>query len=556
MERWPRSRRIALCIALAALLYLPGLGRPALWEPDEGRYAEIAREIVESGDWVTPRNNYVRYFEKPPLMYWATAASMRILGPSEFAVRLPVALFTIGQIAIICALGEAMFGALAGLLSASVFALSPLIFGASRFLTLDPPLAFFVTLALAAFYAAADTGQFGSRTRRRLIALSAAAMALGAMTKGLVAPMLSGAIALAWLIASRRGRDAVHIPWLTCAAIFGAITLPWFVLAAMRNPGFIHFLLVHEHFERYLASSEHGWGPLFFVPIVVGGTWPWIVFAPAAVRRIRDTTAAVHERSALLFVMIWFIAVFVFFSIPRSKLGLYVLPGVPPLAILAGYGLSRLAAANDLRRRRALGWFAASNLVIATAAVIAIEVLILRSPDLSGVRMGAIAAVWAWAAGSIAAFAADRLARSPLAPIAAILIGGLVAMVALGQVRIATRNTNSYRELARAIAPELREGCTLASYRHLVQSLPFYTGSREALVSYRGELAPFGDSADAAASFIASDAALKALWDSNKCVVLVANRKDLRTLEALIGPLRQLAAEGRKVAVTNRSSRH
>jgi 4-amino-4-deoxy-L-arabinose transferase-like glycosyltransferase len=556
MERWPRSRRIALCIALAALLYLPGLGRPALWEPDEGRYAEIAREIVESGDWVTPRNNYVRYFEKPPLMYWATAASMRILGPSEFAVRLPVALFTIGQIAIICALGEAMFGALAGLLSASVFALSPLIFGASRFLTLDPPLAFFVTLALAAFYAAADTGQFGSRTRRRLIALSAAAMALGAMTKGLVAPMLSGAIALAWLIASRRGRDAVHIPWLTCAAIFGAITLPWFVLAAMRNPGFIHFLLVHEHFERYLASSEHGWGPLFFVPIVVGGTWPWIVFAPAAVRRIRDTTAAVHERSALLFVMIWFIAVFVFFSIPRSKLGLYVLPGVPPLAILAGYGLSRLAAANDLRRRRALGWFAASNLVIATAAVIAIEVLILRSPDLSGVRMGAIAAVWAWAAGSIAAFAADRLARSPLAPIAAILIGGLVAMVALGQVRIATGNTNSYRELARAIAPELREGCTLASYRHLVQSLPFYTGGREALVSYRGELAPFGDSADAAASFIASDAALKALWDSNKCVVLVANRKDLRTLEALIGPLRQLAAEGRKVAVTNRSSRH
>src|SRR5215470_9732742 len=105
MQPPSRSSRVALAALIAALLYLPGLGAPALWEPDEGRYAEIAREMVASGDYITPRDDLVRYFEKPPLVYWAQAFAIRLFGANEFAVRLPAALFTIGQVAATCLIG-------------------------------------------------------------------------------------------------------------------------------------------------------------------------------------------------------------------------------------------------------------------------------------------------------------------------------------------------------------------------------------------------------------------------------------------------------------------
>src|SRR5277367_1032979 len=106
-----RPLRLTLYALLAALLYLPALGRPALWEPDEGRYAEIAREMVLAHDYVTPRDDWVRYFEKPPLVYWAEAISIKLLGLNEFAVRLPAALSSVAEVAVTAALGEAMLGA-------------------------------------------------------------------------------------------------------------------------------------------------------------------------------------------------------------------------------------------------------------------------------------------------------------------------------------------------------------------------------------------------------------------------------------------------------------
>src|SRR6202451_3624652 len=109
-----RPIRLAIYALLAAILYLPGLGRPALWEPDGGRYAEIAREMVVSGDYVTPRDDFELYFEKPPLVYWAEAGAIKIFGVDEFAVRLPAALFTIAQVCVTAALADAMLGASAG----------------------------------------------------------------------------------------------------------------------------------------------------------------------------------------------------------------------------------------------------------------------------------------------------------------------------------------------------------------------------------------------------------------------------------------------------------
>src|ERR1700685_2766651 len=117
-----RPIRLAIYGLLAAILYLPGIGRPALWEPDEGRYAEMARESVAAGAYVTPRDDFELYFEKPPLVYWANAASIKIFGVNEFAVRLPAALFSIAQVCVTAALADAMLGASAGLFAALALA--------------------------------------------------------------------------------------------------------------------------------------------------------------------------------------------------------------------------------------------------------------------------------------------------------------------------------------------------------------------------------------------------------------------------------------------------
>ncbi|HZO81252.1 MAG TPA: phospholipid carrier-dependent glycosyltransferase [Candidatus Binataceae bacterium] len=578
-----RLLRPLLYAIAAALLYLPALGRPALWEPDEGRYGEIAREMVLSGDWITPRDNWVRYFEKPPLVYWAEAIAIEALGPTELAVRLPAALATVAEVVITAALAEAMFGVAAGLGAAAALALSPLVFGFARFATLDPPLALFITAALGAFWAAARAPDFGSGAGRRWFLLAAICAAAGTLTKGPVALLLAGAVGFAWLVWERRVRQIPRMPWPSAIALYLAIVVPWFVLVAQRNPGFLHFFFVHEHLQRYLESSEHGWGPYFFVLVVAGGMWPWICFVPLGVRelmragatadppaadtvraeaaadgRLRPSEAtaaldAAEARSAMRFLLLWFGVIFVFFSIPRAKLGAYILPALPPLAILGGYGLCRLPRIGVSALRSVLGSVALLSLILAMAAMVALLRFSLYL-NLALVLDGCAAAA-ALTLGAMVCMADAWRGRHLRGALVALAVGVVVALGFLGKARIDAQPLGSYRRLAREMTSYLGTGCRLLSYRHFVQSLPFYTGRREALVAYRGELAPFGNSPDARESFVATDTDLAQLWRSNGCAVLVANRTDLTHLRTVLDPLTTtiIGCEGKKVALHNRA---
>ena len=561
---------MAVCFTIACLIYLPRLGTPALWEPDEGRYAEIAREMVVSGDYVTPRDDWVRYFEKPPLVYWITAATIRLLGRNESAVRLPIAITSIVQIVLTQLLAEVMFGPAAGAAAALCLALSPLFFGFGRFLTLDPVLAMFVTATLACVYIAIRKPPVSAGWK--WLYLAAVCAALGTLTKGPVALVLSGGVGAVYLLIERRGRELAQVPWLGCGLIFAAITVPWFALVAWRNAGFLRFFLIHEHLQRYAVSTEHAWGPYFFVVVVIAGMWPWICFAPLAIRAlvwpdtIQDpdrvelslppsqpevTRAPTDDRSALRFALIWFAVVFVFFSIPRSKLGSYILPGIPAAAILAGYGLSLLPRIDPRRVVRMLGILASLNIVIAiTALLIAPHIKELRA--LPALRLDLLIGVGAMAAGTVAASLLWRATRRVSAVAGAIALGMIVTLGTLAKAREDAAALDSYRVLARAIARELRPGCVMASYHHHVQALPFYTGWREVLVGYRGELAPWGSSADAASAFIGTDDALRSIWGSGKCVILVINQRDFRILgPTLTPPPGRIGSEGKKLAITN-----
>ncbi|HZY60317.1 MAG TPA: glycosyltransferase family 39 protein [Candidatus Binataceae bacterium] len=568
-----RLARVALCVTIACLLYLPRLGTPALWEPDEGRYGEIAREMAVSGDYVTPRDDWGRSFDKPPLVYWTTAAAIRLLGRNETAVRLPIALAAVAQIAITQILAETMFGPLAGACAALCLALSPIFLGFSRFLTVDPMLAMFVAAALASVYEALRKS--GPRAGRKWLYLAATLAAFGTLTKGPVALVLIVATGVIFMLVEGRGRELAEVPWIACGFIVAAIDLPWFAAVSWRNPGFANFFIVHEHLQRYVVSTEHLWGPYFFAVVVAAGMWPWICFVPEAIREMvrpgQDNPDSVHEgnpgpaldvragvpaagaeskRGGLRFALVWFAVVFLFFTIPRSKLGSYILPGIPPLAILAGYGVSRLPHLQSRRVSWIVGTIALVDLVVVLVATLAAP----RIGELRAVpalRADLLIGTGGMAVGALAAFALARRA-GVLAAVGLIALGMTIGLGAMVKAREDAAALNSYRELARAIGRELRPGCLMASYRHHVQALPFYTGWREALVGYRGELAPWGEGDDAARSFIATDEALRTLWSSGTCVILVVNRRDFAVLGArLAPPPRQIGAEGKKLAITN-----
>ena len=553
-----RPLRLTLYALLGAILYLPGLGRPALWEPDEGRYAEIAREMVVSRDYVTPRDDFELYFEKPPLVYWANAASIKIFGVNEFAVRLPAALFSVGQIVVTAASAEMMFGIASGFFAALVLALSPLFFGFARFATLDPALAFFLTAALGAFYVAARDDSFSQPSARRWMLISAAMLAMGTLTKGPIALLLGGAIAVTWLVVEHRLRQVAQMPLVWCGAIYAAIVLPWFILMEVRNPGFLRFFFIHEHLERYVSSSEHGWGPWFFIPIVIGGMWPWIFFVPLGWSEMRSADngsesgpTLSQRRADATFLAIWFIVVFVFFSIPRSKLGSYILVALPPLAIVAGYGLTRLWAIKDASRRRLLAVIAIANLVPAAAVFMFFELA--RPPinpalGFDGLLIGAVLTV-----GAIAMYALGRGAPHVPYAIGALVLAMLASVPLAARLREDASSISTYRNLANAVRPYLAGDCALASYRHYVQSLPFYTHSRETRVEYWGELSEVSPPVTGKSPYlIGSETRLRQVWSSGSCMVLIANERDLKGLDDSLKPAPVIVGcEGKKFALYN-----
>jgi 4-amino-4-deoxy-L-arabinose transferase-like glycosyltransferase len=549
-----RPLRLTLYALLGAILYLPGLGRPALWEPDEGRYAEIAREMVVSGDYVTPHDDFELYFEKPPLVYWANAASIRIFGGNEFAVRLPAALFSVGQIVVTAALADAMFGATVGFFAALVLALSPLFFGFARFATLDPALAFFLTVALAAFYVSARDDSFSQPSARRWMLTSAAMLAMGTLAKGPIALLLGGAIAVTWLAVEHRLRQVAQMPLVWCGAIYAAIVLPWFILMEARNPGFTRFFFIHEHLERYVSSSEHEWAPWFFIPIVIGGAWPWILFLPVGWSEIRTDSSFADgfpvpssQRSAARFLAIWFIVVFVFFSIPRSKLGSYILPALPPLSIVAGYGIARLRAIETASRRRLLAIVAIPNLALVAAILIFFAVAPVRIV-FDGLLIGVVVA-----AGAIAMYALGRSASRVPYAIGAVALAMIASVPLAARLREDASSISTYRNLANAVRPYLAGDCSLASYRHYIQSLPFYTHNRETRVEYWGELSEVSPPVTGKSPYlIGSEARLRQVWSSGACMVLIANDRDLKGLDDSLKPTPVVVGcEGKKFALYN-----
>lgn len=307
--------------------------------PDEGRYTEIAREMALSGDYVTPRLNGLKYFEKPPLQYWATALAIAAFGQNDFTARwwplfcgllgLALVWFTVQAIA-----GRDTAWVSAGLLASMVY-----YFVIAHINTVDMSLTAFMTLTMVGLIRGFGIdGQSAKVTRGWMIAAWAGA-ALAFLSKGLIGIVLPGAIFVLYLLASRQWQLLARMEWIRGPLAFALIALPWPLLVQAKNPEWGHFFFIYEHFERF-SNTEHGRGGelYYFVPLLIVGLLPWTPAAFGLLRRdARDAVATTYAKCRLnlpLFLTIWCAFLFVFFSISKSKLPSYLLPTVPAFAML------------------------------------------------------------------------------------------------------------------------------------------------------------------------------------------------------------------------------
>jgi 4-amino-4-deoxy-L-arabinose transferase-like glycosyltransferase len=319
--------------AFIAVIWLATLAARPLFNPDEGRYAEIPREMLSSGDWVVPHLNGLAYIEKPPLQYWATALAYRLLGASAFAARLYSALTALATILLVWLAARRLWNTETAWRAAAVLSAMLIFVVLGQLLTLDMSLTFYMTLSLAAFLLAQQATQ-----PRHWMILAWAATGLGVLTKGLVAAAIPVAVLILY---SGYSRD--FAPWRRLYIAWGlplflCITVPWHWLAQRRLPDFLEFFFVHEHLTRYLtpiADRQESWW--FFGAVFLAGSMPWTLSALRVLgsgwrKSAVDTSEKKFQPT--VFLWLWVVFIGVFFSLSDSKLMPYILPVMPAVALL------------------------------------------------------------------------------------------------------------------------------------------------------------------------------------------------------------------------------
>ena len=476
-------RAVLVLLALLALFVgVDNMQRP-LAHPDEGRYSEISREMAASGDWVTPRLNGIKYFEKPPLQYWASAAAFRLFGESPFTARIYTALAGLLALAAVGHTARRLAGPDAALLAVGVLLSSPYFLGMGGVVTLDMGLTAWTTVAVCAFLLAA-AGPPGERRRWTLLAW--AGMALAVLSKGLIGIVFPAAAVFLHCLVHRDWRLLARLEWARGAALFLAITVPWFVLVSAANPEFPRFFFVHEHFERFLTKTHRREEPWwYFWPILFAGFLPWMLaLVPAAVEGWRREAAAAGfpwRRFALL----WSGFILLFFSASGSKLPAYILPVFPVFALVLGDWLARA----EPRRLWKMVAIVVPLLVVAIALAWGAPE---RARNAWTRELYAAARPWilsglAVLAVALAAAALRLRAGRKAGALAAIVAASLlfIDFVEDGYERLAPRQSGF--QVAETIRREAPPEARVYSVGLYDQTVPFYLGRTVTLVAYVDE---------------------------------------------------------------------
>lgn len=493
------SAALWLAAGAIACLWFLSLDARHLLRADEGRYAEIAREMYSTGDWVTIRYNGLKYFEKPPFHLWMTAIAYHLFGVGDWQARLWVALSgAIGTCLPMLAAAR-WFGRRAGLLTGLVLVATPSWYLAGHFNSLDMSVSAALACTLAGVLLAQHP-QTDASARRRWMWFAWAAMGVAVLTKGLIGVVLPGLVLICYTLVARDWLLWRRLHLLSGAAIALAITAPWFVLVSLRNPEFAHFFFIHEHWDRYTSGVHLRSAPWwYFGPQLLMGFLPWLGLLPGMVAAVRrdagrradqETVRADGKPASfrpVVLLAVWAVAVFVFFSASGSKLPGYIAPIFPALGVIAALALDRIGP--QIWRRLLLGMAALTVIGLAATPLLG------RSGDArTPAALFQTYALWVAAALAVAlvglaiAWAVQRSGRL----LASITAYGLTLVVAMTIALVGHETfgrSSSGVDLAASMRAVLTPTMPVYSVHLLDHTVPFYLGRTTIMVEQPDELA-------------------------------------------------------------------
>ena len=534
---------ILLVTVIVAILWFSLLGHRDLIDPDEGRYAEIPREMVASGDWLTPRLNGFKYFEKPVLQYWATAAGYTLFGESNLTARLWPAL--IGFLGALWAgyLGLRLYGQTAGFYAFLITVSGLLYVGIGHMLSLDMALSVFVAIGVGSL-ALAQSRRDDPAWLRRWMLVGWASLALAMLTKGLIALVLPAGTVLLYSVWQRDWALWKHLHILKGLLLFLLLAAPWFIAVSLANPEFAQFFFIHEHFARYTSEVHERVAPWwYFIPVFMAGVLPWTavilqsLYRPLAQAGTRTVSGFDAER----FLLVFTVFVLLFFSLGQSKLASYILPVMPVVAVLAG----RQMAAQGYRKADA--W---SLLLLAVVLLVCAWQAARFASDVTPAAMFMAYRPWFIAASLLlacAALAGFRARPTRPAHVATIGVLVLLAFQLLTWGFQSLSGSRSSRELASAIQAQVPDGTAVYAVATYPQSLPFYLQRTITLVSKKDEM-KMGINLEPE-RWLATTAEFLNQWHSHEQAVAVFRTKSFELYREQLGPVRVIYSGLRRTAV-------
>ncbi|MDD5285922.1 MAG: glycosyltransferase family 39 protein [Desulfuromonadaceae bacterium] len=562
-----RWRDILLLILLCAVPFLLFLGNVPLIDPDEGRYAEIPREMLERGDFITPTLNYVKYFEKPPLLYWLNAASINLFGLNEFAARLPSALSGLATVLATYIIALRLFDRRTALFAALFLATAAGFVIQSRIILTDVLLTFCLTSALGAFIIAARRDKWhrdGAATWYLFYLFSA----FSVLSKGLIGIVFPAGIIFFYILITSEWRILARMRLASGMLLFLAVAAPWFVVVSLQNPEFANFFFIHEHFERFTSTVHGRYQPFwFFLPVLAGTMLPWSFFIPGALGRAwRDRH---HESGqAALFLLIWTLLIFLFFSISGSKLIPYMLPIFPPLAILIAIRFNVIFEGRGREIKLAIIILGGTLILLGALAIgyshlpQVTAILATMLPSLAApLKQFVTNAPIVTTAASVTVgllflaqgvFLFGSSGNNPARIVIVLCLGSFLLEILVPQLIMGSiAQTESPRELALKARSSAGPDTRIVTFGPM-QAVSWYTG-RRVLVTGRLDELEFGSKQGDQKAWFPDREALLKLWDGQDHILYILKKREFESLSAHLNPAAKVVQEsGRLMLISNR----
>lgn len=515
------------CLFLTALLgslFFILLGVRPLFVPDEGRYAEIAREMAASGNYITPYLDGIKYFEKPILFYWLGAAAIKIGGVNLWSLRSINALLSlIGCLATYFTTRK-LYDRPTGLLAACILGTSLLYFIMAHMIALDLPVTIFISICLYAFILAIQNQP--ATARRHYLWTAALFAALAVLTKGLIGIVFPFLIVVTWIIIRGEYRR-LHI--MSCILIFMMVVTPWHVMVGLQNPEFFYFYFIEQHFLRYTNAAVGHYQPFwFFIPCLIIGFFPWIVFLPQAIVSCFPTAWKERKKHGEeIFFMLWAIIIFTFFSFSKSKLIPYIVPVFPPIAILTAIYLGRALEKNRTPLGIRLGYvaFVVFSAAFAYLFYDSLHTLSLADPDQAMRWLGLGAVILLIGSILSCVYAFYHLPKALIIQIATMWLFLMMIMASIPAL-----DTRTIRPLAIKLKPLLKPSDEIVTYNQYYQDLPFYLERNVSVLNWQNEMR-YGIAHQAMHGWFLNNDEFAQHWNSQRRVFVIMSKEEYGSFE-------------------------